>query len=140
MTSDMTPGDLWSAPASAQPADGLLAGHVPGPSRHAAHKAARGTRRSRRVVEAGRLPRRSMSLAIAVTVLIGLGFAAQRLDPARGTAPGSPDTISTQNPSPAASPSTASTPGNGAAEVRTGGPPDCPMQAASGGLDCFYIG
>jgi len=130
-------GDLWSAPVSAQPADDLLAGHLPGPSRQATDKAARGARRSR-PARHPRVPRRSMSLVVAVAVLIGLGFAAQRLDPSRGAATSPPGTISTQNPGPAASPSPAGTPGSSA--VVTGGPPYCPMQADSAGLDCFFIG
>ena len=143
---DAVGGDLWSAPVSAQPADDLLAGHLPGPSRQAPDGpsrqapdgAGRETRPSRR---AGRrqIPRRSMSLAVAVAVLVGLGLAAQRLDPSRGAAT-SPDAVSTHNPSPSPSPSPAGTPGSSTVTVVTGGPPYCPMQADPAGLDCFFIG
>ena len=132
-------GDLWSAPISARPADDMLAGQLPGPARHSPEEPVPDARRSR-PARHRRISRRSMSLVVAVAVLIGLGFAAQRLDPSRGAASSSPGDISTQNPGPTASPSPASTQGISAARVVVGGPPYCPMQADSAGLDCFFIG
>ena len=159
-------GDLWSAPISARPADDMLAGQLPGPARHSPEEPVPDARsrpaRHRRIQGNGparhspeepvpdarrsrparhrRISRRSMSLVVAVAVLIGLGFAAQRLDPSRGAASSSPGDISTQNPGPTASPSPTSTQGISAARVVVGGPPYCPMQADSAGLDCFFIG
>ena len=158
----MTPGnpkelgaDLWSAPVSAQPADDLYAGPVPGPAplvpaellpaRRALDKAARDTGCSR---PAGRNhgrnqggPRRSIvSLVVAAAVLLGLGFAAQRLDPSDGGSGDSSGAISTQNPAPSRSPSPASAPDGGTATVVSGGPSYCPMEADSAGLECFFIG
>lgn len=113
-------GDLWSMPLSAKPADDLVEAAPPARRR--------------------RVPGKGMSLVIAMAVLIGLGYAAQRLDPSRGTASSSPGTASTRNPPRPASPTPASTHPNGAATVMTGGPTYCPMQAVTASLDCFFIG
>ncbi len=143
--------DLWSAPVSAQPADDLCAGPVPGPAplvpaelvpaRQAPDKTAPGTGRSRPAGRNHGGPRRSIvSLVVAAAVLLGLGFAAQRLDPSDGGSGDSSGAISTQNPAPSRPPSPTSAPDSGTATLVTGGPSYCPMETDSAGLECFFIG
>jgi hypothetical protein len=101
----------------------------------------------------GRRGRSGAALAVALAVLVGLGFAAQRLDPSRQSGSSPAGTLSTAAPSPTTTTSSATSPGSattsapssspnpGAGQVVvTDGPSDCPMQLTSAGLRCFYIG
>ncbi len=141
-------GDLLEG-RSPELGDGLLAVPLPSPllpARIAAPPLPTPTARHARRIgpsgrsdpgHSGRRGRSGIALALAVTVLIGLAFLAQRLDPSRGGHGGASGAVSTANPAPTAS---SGSPGAGQGPVVTGGPPDCPMQLSSAGLDCFFIG
>src|SRR5262249_9086830 len=128
------PGPVFGPPA-------LVSEPAPAPTPQARHAAGREGH-----------GRRGVALVLAVAGLVGLGLAAQRLDPSRGGSVGPPGSLSTANPgtsratpsapvsssapsapvsssAPSApgSSSAPSAPGVGPGAVVTGGPSDCPM-------------
>jgi len=125
-------GDLWSAPVSAQPADDLLAGHCP--ARHGRHRTRRHGVPGGPSRQAPAVPRRSMSLVVAVAVLIRPGLRGPAARPVPGRCDQSPGHHLDAEP--------VAVPGRHAGQQRGRDrrPPYLPMQADSAGLDCFFVG